>query len=66
MDILKKKHIDYIVNKYYKNNHYKKYIKVINQLNFYVKESNITIEEQNTINIGGYLVYRVNGMPPLI
>ena len=65
MDILKKNQIEYIVDKYFKNQHKVNYSKVIDQFKYYVKSSNFSDEEFDQTEIGGYLVFRINGMPSL-
>ena len=64
MDILNKKQINFIVNKYFLSKHKIKYSSVIKQLNLIVYESNLVFEDND--NLGSYLVYRANGMPPLV
>ena len=66
MDILNKNQINYIVDKYFKKEHKKKYIYVLNQFKYFIYSSNLSDEDVNDIDIGGYLVYRINGMPPLV
>ena len=65
MDLLTKKQINFVVSKYYKNNHKIKYLKVINELKYYILSSDLSNEDENNFEIGSYLVLRTNGMPPL-
>ena len=64
MDILNKTQIYYIIDKYNRNEHKKVYTLVINELTKIINDSNLIDEDK--IDFGVYLVYRVNGMPPLI
>ena len=66
MDILTKNQINYIINNYFLSQHKEKYFLVIHQLNNIILESNIVFEDNDNTNFGSYLVYRANGMPPLI
>lgn len=81
MDLLKKEYINFVVNRYYKTNHELHYSNVMKELkDIYesfcfiddeLHDSRLRIEpEQNqeiiNINIGSYILMRIDGMPPLI
>ena len=67
MDVFKsgdrKRYIEYTINKYYKKEHEKKYINVLNEIKNFIISSNILDDKYN---IGSYLLARIDGMPPLV
>ena len=66
MDLLNKRQINYVIDKYYRIEHKKLFKPVINEFTTIVNESNIIDDDQDDMDFGGYLVYRINGMPPLV